>query len=286
MNIAEAEKRLRLALAGIYDAREAANISALAMENLTGRSRIDRIGHREEELSVEMKQKFDRYCHSLGGGIPVQYVLHEAWFLGLPFYVDPRVLIPRPETEELVMWAIGDCAARSGDGMSIIDIGTGSGCIAVALDKKLPGWIVYGCDISEGALEVAKKNASMHNTSIHLLQCDIMDQTMWPGLPGIDVIVSNPPYISPAEKSEMKPNVLDHEPHVALFTSSPDGLEFYRALAGFASFTFGGRAGVIYAETHASRTEATAAIFWASGCRSVETRTDMQGNMRMVKAVY
>jgi release factor glutamine methyltransferase len=164
----------------------------------------------------------------------VQYVLNEAWFTGLKLYVDENVLIPRPETEELADMAIKDVLKNNNQSIAILDIGTGSGCIAIGLKKNLPGATVYAVDVSEGALEVARKNANENSAAIHFILSDILDEKKWIHLPGVDVIISNPPYIPVNQMEEMSNNVIKHEPHLALFVPDENPLVFYKSIAGLA----------------------------------------------------
>jgi len=187
----------------------------------------------EQERLVRVKVAMERLLKHE----PLQYVIGKAYFLDMEFEVNPSVLIPRPETEELVILVLEDLD-RHRQGMSkklrILDIGTGSGCIAISLKKKLPMAEVTALDVSEGALEVARRNAVSNQVELNFLLMDILDRSQWPSLPEFDLIVSNPPYVTLAEKEAMLPNVLDHEPHNALFVPDEDPLIFYKAIASFA----------------------------------------------------
>lgn len=159
----------------------------------------------------------------LKSGKPIQYITNESVFYSLPIYVDENVLIPRPETEELVHWIIGEQKTKS----KILDIGTGSGCVALALKKGLPNSIISGCDISRKAIKVANRNANQNNLDVNFFELNILNDT----IDQYDIIVSNPPYIAHDEKKNMHNNVLNHEPHLALFVDDLDPLLFYKRIA-------------------------------------------------------
>lgn len=228
----EANQYLLLQLKKIYDASEAMHIADLVMENITGKTRMSRTNHLNEKLSPEQELQLENYIPELLTSKPVQYVLNEAWFAGMKFYVDENVLIPRPETEELVEWVVEESKSTSAN-LSILDVGTGSGCIAIALKKKLPEANIYAIDISENALTVAKKNASRNNADITFLKNDILSEQRWNNLPDVDIIVSNPPYIPEGDKTNMHANVVNFEPHLALFVADSDPLIFYREIVRF-----------------------------------------------------
>ena len=301
MTIHEAQQQLLFQLYHLYDNREAANIADWVMEHITGWKKIDRIINKKVPLLPHRIEQLEQYTKELLEHKPVQYVLHEAWFCGMPFYVDEHVLIPRPETEELVEWIVQEAGsrksevgsqkseARSDIGLQtsdfrLLDIGTGSGCIPIALKKKLPWAQVYSCDVSEGALAVAQKNATAQQADVHLLQADFLNRDSWQQLPFVDLIVSNPPYIPQSDEHTMQPNVLEYEPHVALFVPNDDALLFYKAIAEFAQQKLQ-RGGSIYAEIHEDLGDQTKALFLSKGFTSVEIKKDMQGKDRMIRAL-
>jgi release factor glutamine methyltransferase len=275
MTIQEAGQQLLRQLATIYDSREAANIADWVMEHLTGWKKSERVINKEYMLEPDKELLLKRYTQELLQHKPVQYVLHESWFCGMKLYVDENVLIPRPETEELVEWIISE--VKEG---KVLDIGTGSGCIAIALKKKLPRLDVTGCDVSEQALEVANKNKY---ANITLIQADILDSESWTRLPSPTVIVSNPPYIPLKDKNLMRDNVLQYEPHIALFVEDNDPLLFYGAIAAFAKRNLL-PGGAIYVEIHEDLGSSVQEVFRANGFTHTEIRKDMQGKDRMVKA--
>jgi release factor glutamine methyltransferase len=295
MTYKEAIQELKSMLSGIYDAREAAHISEWAMEDLTGLSRLDRIMH-EGTLSEDQEEKYRLYFSRLSDATPVQYVTGYAWFMGERFRVNEDVLIPRPETEELVHWvkeSIKDSGLRIADselnenefgmrktesGIVLIDIGTGSGCIPVMLKKSFPPANIHAVDVSHDALEVASANAAHHHADVKFHKLDFLDESQWASLPMVDIIISNPPYVPLTDKQSMAKNVVDHEPHLALFVPDEDPLLFYRTIIQFAEKKLR-TGGMIFFETHH---ELAGKVMMLAGGRS-EVRKDLSGKERMVK---
>ena len=227
---------------------------------------------------------------------PLQYILGTAHFMDLELRVDENVLIPRPETEELVQWILLDAEcpparrvgsrmvierSRNDHSLRILDIGTGSGCIAIALAKHLPDAKIYALDVSEGALSVAKENAASNGVDVTFLHQDILNPEI--NLE-FDVIVSNPPYVRELEKNEIQRNVKDFEPDTALFVSDEDPLLFYRAILGFAENHLSEN-GKLYFEINQYLAEETKALFNTRNFSEIELRKDMFGNYRMLKAI-
>ena len=283
MTIHEATEQLQSMLKTIYDEREAGNIAELVLEKITGWSKIDRILNKQVRLSAAMEESFIRYESALQQQQPVQYVLGESWFMGMKFYVNPAVLIPRPETEELVAWVLEHVSNVPMDNpFSILDIGTGSGIIAVALNKKLPHLYLNACDISAEALAVAERNAKDHGVSVCFTQCDFLDPRQQELLPVVDVVVSNPPYIPIQEKSSLSKHVAEHEPSLALFVEK-EPLQFYQAIAIFCK-THLKPEGSLFVEVHESYGKKVQALFEKSGFKKVELKKDMQGKDRLVMA--
>lgn len=273
-----------LALYNLYDNREAANIAHLVIEQVTGLRRIDRIMHKNMPLAIPAQQQLAGYTRQLLHHTPVQYVLREAWFAGLPFYVDEHVLIPRPETEELVEWiATLYTSAQNKEQKTVLllDVGTGSGCIPIALKTKFNSWQVHALDVSAGALQVAQKNAIALGAEVNFYQADILNPQYWQTLPVFDVIVSNPPYIRQSEEADMRNNVTSFEPHTALFVPDEDALLFYRQITAFATqhLTPGGR---LFFEINESFGAEVCALLAGSGFTNVTLKQDMQGKNRMV----
>jgi release factor glutamine methyltransferase len=283
MGIQEAYTQLMYQLFELYDEREAANIADLTIEHITGFKRIDRITDKQFPLSEPQQQLLQTYTVQLLQNTPVQYVLHEAWFAGMNFYVDENVLIQRPETEELVEWVVEENQKSKVKSQKVLDIGTGSGCIPVALKKKLSALDVHALDVSEGALAVAQKNAATQNTNITFYYSDILNKSKWNELPIFDFIVSNPPYIKRSEEKEMRNNVLSHEPHLALFVPDEDALLFYRTIAEF-GLTHLNKEGKLFFEINEALGNEVKQLLENYGYSNVEIRKDLQGKDRMIKA--
>lgn len=285
MTIHQASQQLIFQLFHLYTEREARNIADLVMENVTEWKRIDRIVNKEVTLSAEKEKLLLKYTAELMESKPVQYVLQEAWFYGMKFYVDENVLIPRPETEELVQWVLSEAVGYTPglEKTSILDIGTGSGCIAVSLKKKLAEARIFACDTSQKAIEVAKMNAKNHNTSIDFIAGDFLQEQHRNLLPVVDIIVSNPPYIPLNNKENMESNVINYEPHLALFVMDNDPLLFYRAMAEFCQ-THLSKQGTIFVEIHEEFSKAVEHLFLLNGFNNIELRKDLQGRERMVRA--
>lgn len=282
MTIQQAHRELVSGLTGIYDLAEATNIAGLVMEYLTGYRNSERLLNKQQILDAEQQQRLDLITSRLNSHMPLQYVLQEAWFAGMKLYVDERVLIPRPETEELVDWIIRDYQSGTLRAKSALDIGTGSGCIALALKKNLPSISMRATDASEGALEVAVTNALQQALQVYFIRNNFLDETGWSAFGRFDLIVSNPPYIKSSEAASMHKNVLEFEPHLALFVPDEDALVFYRKIAAFGKDHLEDR-GAIYLEINEALGEAVCQLFEANGYKT-ELRKDLQGKERMVKA--
>lgn len=254
------------------------------MENITSWKKIDRVVNKHVELSATQIAKLEQVSNDLLKHRPVQYALGEAWFYGMKFYVDESVLIPRPETEELVEWVVNDFQCKQQQDLSILDIGSGSGCIPIAIKKNLAWAEVQSCDVSEAALHVAKQNAAALNVGVKFLQLDFLNAAKWQQLGNFDVIISNPPYIPNEEIVKMEKHVVDFEPHLALFVENENPLVFYKAIAGFAAQHLKTK-GAVYMETHMALANEVAALFSNELFKTVEVRKDLQGKDRMVKVV-
>lgn len=265
-------------LAPVYGEGEAKAITSLVLGVRFGMSVADAlcgaVGALGEDDAAVLRRMFGR----LEKGEPVQYVLGQADFCGRAFRVRPGVLIPRPETEELCSWVVSDCSGRCG--LSVLDIGTGSGCIAVTLALGMPGSRVTAWDISPVALAVAEENARLMGAGVTFVRQDALaadaSGRAW------DVIVSNPPYICDKEKTDMRSNVLGYEPHEALFVPDDSPLLFYRAIAAYASRSLrpGGR---LYFEINPEYARDMEEMLRMAGFVGTETRTDMYGKERMVR---
>ncbi|SRR6266496_506681 len=288
MTIEEARKKIVGSIVHIYDKNEANNIADLLMENITRLPRAERILKKNETLSLSQKNSLSQFIGRLQNHEPVQYIINEAWFAGMKFYIDKNVLIPRPETEDLIDWVIKEFRIqdlpvdRQSKEFRIIDVGTGSGCIAIALKKKLPHAEVWACDVSEEALNVARINADSLNATVDFVPLDFLDKEQRKQLPHIDIVVSNPPYVPQKDKSEMKKIVIDHEPAIALFAPDEEPLIFYSAIADFGKEKLN-HGGSVYVEIHEEFGEQVKNLFHSKGYSSVELKKDLQGKNRMIK---
>lgn len=282
MTIAELYNDFVSRLSGIYDKREAANITDWVMESVTALSRAKILASPEFDVSEKNRGILHNYLHQLLQHKPVQYVLNEAWFYKMKFYVNEQVLIPRPETEELVSWIVEEDKIDESR-ISILDIGTGSGCIAVSLKKNIPRAAVTAIDISEKALKVANKNARELNTPIQFLQIDFLNDQSSDRLHCYDVIVSNPPYIPINEREKLARNVAAFEPPVALFVNNDTPFLFYEVIAAFSKKHLNEN-GKIYTEVHEGYATEVSKIFSEKNFIP-EIRKDMYGKNRMIKAI-
>ena len=290
MSLNEVNKMLAEQLKTIYDEREAMNIADMLIENITGLSRIDRMVQKDLQLSNAQTEKIKRLTQELLTHKPIQYVLNEAWFAGIKFYVDENVLIPRPETEELCEWIVVNEKSKVKSKKSkikpqtslILDIGTGSGCIAVTLKKKMRDAEIFALDVSEKALHVAEKNASLNNTEIQFYCLNIFNEDEWKSLPYFDIIVSNPPYVKESEAAAMQKNVLKYEPHTALFVNDDDAFIFYNKITAFAQHYLK-ESGELYFEINESHSIEVNGIMKNYGFAKIELRKDMQGKYRMIR---
>lgn len=281
----------RKELENLYPAEEIETFLFYSFSEYFGFTRSDMVLKKELRLSESELLKFFRVIRKLKLHVPIQYILGNTEFYGLKFKVNEHVLIPRPETEELVDWILTDCGLRinpqfkiRNSQFNILDIGTGSGCIAIALKKNMPDAEVYALDISENALTVAKENAKKNNAEVHFIQGDILNTLTLEHLNTLtpDIIVSNPPYITEAEKEAIHPNVLDHEPHTALFVPDNDALLFYRAILDFAKEKLA-PGGKVYFELNSTYAAAVAELAAAKGFISCSIRKDLSGKERMLR---
>lgn len=254
------------------------------MEDITGWDRSRRIVHHDALLSEPQLERYTHCKEELLHGRPTQYVLGHAWFCDMRLQVDEHVLIPRPETEELVMEVKKMYADISTDGdhlFKMVDIGTGSGCIAIALKKYFPDWDVWAVDKYNGALAIAKKNAVLLDTEVRFVASDILKEAKTDLLPAFDLIISNPPYIPTADRSAMDDRVLDHEPHAALFVTNEDPLQFYKAIIAFSEQHLL-RSGMLFFETHELYAQEVAALLEENGFEHIVVKKDFQEKERIV----
>jgi release factor glutamine methyltransferase len=235
----------------------------------------------EVTLSPDREALLERIMARLKKGEPLQYIEGRASFCGMDFIVDANVLIPRPETAELVGWVAGDFRLRQ---PKILDLGTGSGCIAISLSKMLPHATVEACDISDGALAIARENSRRNKADVRFFPFDMLQKE--PALLGsYDVLVSNPPYIKQSEAADMELHVTGWEPHLALFVPDDDALRFYRAIAEIGQTDALSLGGSVYVEINQALGKETIALFQNYGYEDVSLRKDIFGNDRMVKGV-
>ena len=291
-------QQLWQSLTPLYDAGEAQAIVRTVLDVKYGMTLTDIICGKVNELSADEERKLEEIIIRLQKGEPVQYVLGEADFAGRTFHVEPGVLIPRPETAELCQWIEEDMAVKStvssedfsedspqatDDARQILDICTGSGCIAITLGLNIPNSEVTGWDISEDALRIAQGNVKM--LKARNVRIEYQDALALPkAAEAADLIVSNPPYICEKEKADMEKNVLEHEPSLALFVPNEDPLKFYRAIAEYASSALKS-GGALYFEINPIYEKETREMLLKLDFKDIETKEDAFGKKRMMRAI-
>lgn len=281
MTYREFQRYLSDQLSNQYDPAEADAVSNWIMYFITGSEPSEFLQKRNSVVSADEKNKGDVILSELLKGRPLQYVLQESWFDGLRLYVDENVLIPRPETEELIGWIRSDYKGKRSPS-SIVDLCSGSGCIALALKKSFPSASVIGMDRSEGAVQVAKKNADQTKQDVHFFIQDVLHPD-FQLIPFPDLLVSNPPYVRWSESAAMHDRVLNHEPHLALFVSDDDPLVFYRSFFKlFASAEQPFRR--LYVEINESLSEKLVALASEYGLKA-EVRKDLFGKDRFIRCL-
>lgn len=266
-------------LSAIYDEMEAESFFYLILENTRKLKRTDLALDPDLIFSDDEIEKWNDILEQLKNEFPIQYILGSTSFFGLEFLVNENVLIPRPETEELVDWILKD--AKELQNMKILDIGTGSGCIAITLAKNLKNTQVFAIDVSNKAIETAKLNAKQNDVEVFFMNCNILETDDLNQK--FDLIVSNPPYVRNLEKAEIKKNVLDNEPHLALFVEDNDALIFYRKIAELAKKSLNPN-GKLYFEINQYLANETIELLKDLGFKNLELRKDIYGNDRMLKA--
>ncbi len=264
----------------IYSSNEASNITSMIFDSIAGISKSELIKHPEKKLPHDIELKINDSLSQLMMHKPVQYIIGEAWFYKMKFKVSPAVLIPRPETEELVEEVISFLETKSAQ--KVIDIGTGSGCIVIAVKKNLTSADVTAIDISEQALLIAKENAMLHKAGIDFYNINFLEEKNRDQLGSFDAIISNPPYIRDDEKSKLDKNVRDHEPHVALFVKTDRPLIFYEKIADFGKSHLNEQ-GKIFMETHEDLGNDVAKLMKEKGYDAI-IKKDLFGKDRMVIA--
>lgn len=277
--LSDLRDQFRSVLAENYSVQEIDQLFTITTEYLLNYSKIDTFLRAAEPISTETAGKYSTILQNLRNWEPIQYIMGYTWFYGLTFRVDKRVLIPRQETEELVEWIINCEKNRN---ISLLDIGTGSGCIAVSLAKNLPDSKINAFDVSTDALAVAAANAVINKTHVNFFHADLLADSLQ--LPQkYQVMVSNPPYVRIQEKSLMMRNVLDYEPESSLFVPDNDPLIFYKRIALLARkyLTDGGS---LYLEINEQLPVETARLLECTGFYGIEVRKDLNGKPRMIKA--
>jgi release factor glutamine methyltransferase len=283
-------------LQNIQEEHEIESFFFILTEYLHQLKRVDVALHPNFELSEYDVEKWNTILAQLQQEKPIQYITGEAWFYGMKFQVNENTLIPRPETEELVDWILNSPITQYPSPITILDIGTGTGCIPIALKANVPQANVSAIDVSEKALELAKRNAMLNKVEINFIQANILEVEDLSKIPNsklqtpnsklqtnYDIIVSNPPYVRNLEKQEIKKNVLDYEPHLALFVEDTDALLFYRKIAQLALKNLSPN-GLLFFEINQYLGKETVELLENLGFKNIELKKDMFGNDRMVKS--
>lgn len=280
INIKDFSSRVKERLLAVYTEGEAASLTRIIMEEMLHLSPVDMVLRKDEDVSPFMQGKVGEVVDRLLRHEPVQYIFGKTVFCGLELKVTPQVLIPRPETEELVDMIVKEWGGAAD--LRVLDACTGSGCIAVALARSLRFPVIDAVDISAGALDVARENASSLHVSVTFRQDDVLHIAP-PVAPLYNIIVSNPPYIAESERSSMEPNVLDYEPEQALFVPDGNPLVFYRAIVTYAAKALlpGGR---LYFEINPHYAASLAELLRGEGLADVELLRDMYGRQRFAVA--
>jgi release factor glutamine methyltransferase len=279
LTLAEIKIATKQQLSKKIDAIELNSLLGMLIEEVTGWNRVQQVVETNTPLTEIQINKFTEYTQALLNDQPIQYILGKAWFMGLDYKVNEHVLIPRPETEELIEWVV-EYAQIIDKPLQLLDIGTGSGCIAISLKKALPECTVTGLDISVEALAIAKTNAFSLNANVEWIEQDILGNVQLPN--SYDVIVSNPPYIPMREKDNMQEQVKNHEPAIALFVPNEDPLLFYRTIAQLAKKQLAPK-GQLFFEIHYDQGKALLQLLDEMHFHA-EIRRDSFGKNRMIRA--
>lgn len=288
MTIKELKIHFQNELQTIFDKEEIENFFFMIIEKLYKIRRID--FSLNPDFVINNSFEWETIISDLKQEKPIQYILGEAWFYGLKFKVNENTLIPRSETEELVEWIIESVKSKyESEKINILDIGTGTGCIPISLKSNLPEAEVFAIDVSEKALEVANQNAKDNNVKINFIQTDILKvddllslRAESRSLTKFDIIISNPPYVRNLEKEEIKKNVLNYEPHLALFVEDNDALLFYRKIAQLAKESLQPN-GLLFFEINQYLGKETVELLENLGFKNIKLRKDLKGNYRMIK---
>ena len=279
MSLQDTKQAIKHQLGNLYDAIEMNSMVNIIIEEVTGWDALHQNIHKNDALEPSQIEQLDHYVEQLLTGKPLQYIIQKAWFLGKAYFVNEAVLIPRPETEELVEWII-EYAQIINKPLSILDIGTGSGCIPISLKLAIPNAHITAIDISKEALAIAEQNAANYHTEIEWIAQDILQTKQLKDR--YDIIVSNPPYIPLREKVAMQKQVADHEPEIALFVPDQFPLIFYSKIAHIGKSALKPN-GQLFFEIHYDQGEAIIALLNEMGYHA-ELRQDIFGKDRMVRA--
>ena len=267
-------------LSKLYATTEIQSFFNILIESKLNLTRVDVALSPTIKLNKEEFVYFQKALSNLKNSVPIQYIIGETSFYRLQFKVNNNVLIPRPETEELVEWIIKD--SKNIPNIKILDIGTGSGCIAISLAKNLPNATVFALDVSEKALEIAQNNAKTNNVTVHFLKENVLKINSLPD--SFDIIVSNPPYVRDLEKKQIQKNVIDYEPHIALFVKNDNPLLFYKKISELAK-THLTQHGSLYFEINQYLGSETVALLADKGFKNIELKKDIFKVDRMIKAL-
>ncbi|MBB6502853.1 peptide chain release factor N(5)-glutamine methyltransferase [Pedobacter cryoconitis] len=278
MNFKQLELYFISELSSLYGEEEAKQLFYLVVEHVCGWNRGKLLTCSTESPDPGQMTAYESILVGLRQGRPVQHILAEAWFYGLKFKVSGAVLIPRPETEELIEWILETVNQTEDQVSSILDIGTGSGCIAITLKKNLENLAVTALDVSADALQIARENAMNNEVALNFIQTDILTYS---SPIKYDLIVSNPPYITETERAEMHQNVLQFEPHLALFVSNENPLVFYKGIADFALLNLQPK-GKLFFEINEYLGQETVDMLKDKGFINIVLKKDMQGKDRMI----
>jgi release factor glutamine methyltransferase len=279
MNLKDILNKYQSVLADIYDDQESLATFYIVAHYVSGLTKSQVAYRLQDSISIEEVEQYSLILERLLKAEPLQYVLSEAYFYGLKFKVNSAVLIPRPETEELVELAL-NTLKNTPSKLNILDIGTGSGCIAITLKHSLSNADVYAMDISPEALDIANQNAINNNTKVHFLEADIR---AYKSNEKFDLIISNPPYVTNREGVHMDKNVMNYEPHLALFVADDSPLEFYIAITAFASQNLN-KNGFLFFEINANFGKETANLLIDKSFTDIQILKDMQGKDRFISA--
>ncbi len=278
--ITKISKTFKTELKAFYPEEEIRTFVEILLEHYAGLNKTDMVLKTNDKLDNAVVTQIEKALPKLKKQQPLQYIIGETEFYGLNLKVNPSVLIPRPETEELVDWIIKN--HKKDDKISVLDIATGCGCIALALKNNLPNAELFAVDISEKALETARQNAEFNKLNVSFVQLDILEPEITKELGKFDIIVSNPPYVREQEKKLMHKNVLENEPHLALFVNDNDALIFYKAIIRFANKHLN-KQSHLYFEINEAFGDEMITLLRKKGYQDIELRKDINGKNRMIK---